>query len=85
MRIEKGTVDCLRIGITGVLPEFRRRGIGRALKLRVHAWAKAHAFREIRTSNTRPNVAMLSLNESLGYVIVESWAGYELALTPSSP
>jgi len=76
--------DVLDIGITAVLPAYRRRGIARALKLYVHAYALAEGYREIHTSNTRENVAMVKLNESLGYVIVESWGGYELAI-PSSP
>jgi GNAT superfamily N-acetyltransferase len=70
--------DVLRILITGVLPEFRRRGIARVLKLRVHAWARAHGYREIHTSTA--NVAVVALNTSLGYAIVGSWGGYELAI-----
>jgi ribosomal protein S18 acetylase RimI-like enzyme len=77
--------DVLDVGSTGVLPEYRRRGIGRALKLRLHAYARAHGYRELHTANVRHNKAMLDLNDSLGYVIVESLGGYELALTPSSP
>ena len=80
-----GSDDVLDIGITAVLPLYRRRGIARALKLRLHAYARAEGYREIHTSNTRENVPMVKLNESLGYVIVESWGGYELALIPSSP
>ena len=76
--------DVLDIGTTAVLPAYRRRGIARALKLHVHAFALAEGYREIHTSNTRENTAMVKLNESLGYVIVESWGGYELAI-PSSP
>ena len=70
--------DVLRILITGVLPEYRRRGIARVLKLRVHAWARAHGYREIHTSTA--NVAVVALNTSLGYAIVGSWGGYELAI-----
>jgi mycothiol synthase len=77
--------DVLEVGITAVLPAHRRRGIARALKLRLHEYARAEGYREIHTSNTRENVPMVKLNESLGYVIVESWGGYELALIPSSP
>jgi GNAT superfamily N-acetyltransferase len=77
--------DVLDIGVTGVLPSFRRRGIGRALKLRLHAWARARGYRELHTRNNKGSKAMLDLNDSLGYVIVESLGGYELALTPSSP
>jgi mycothiol synthase len=70
--------DVLRILITGVLPEYRRRGIARLLKLRVHAWARAHGYREIHTSTA--NVAVVALNTALGYAIVGSWGGYELAI-----
>lgn len=76
--------DVLEIGVTGVRPEHRRRGVGRALKLELHAYARANGFREIHTSTARENVAMVELNTSLGYAIVESWGGYELAI-PSSP
>ena len=70
--------DVLRILITGVLPEYRRHGIARLLKLRVHAWARAHGYREIHTSTA--NVAVVALNTALGYAIVGSWGGYELAI-----
>lgn len=74
--------DILRMGITGVLPAYRRRGIGRLLKLRVHAWARTHGFREIHTITTKADPAMLALNDALGYPIVASWGGYELRLRP---
>ena len=72
--------DTLRVGITGVLPAYRRRGIGRLLRLRVHAWAKANGFSEIHTNTTKESSALLALNDSLGYPIVASWGGYELRL-----
>ncbi|MDP9320056.1 MAG: GNAT family N-acetyltransferase [Chloroflexota bacterium] len=72
--------DTLRIGITGVLPGYRRRGIARLLTVRVHAWAKAHGSSEIHTETTKESTAMLALNDSLGYPIVASWGGYELRL-----
>ena len=74
--------DSLRIGLTGVLPGFRRRGIGRALKLRMHAWARANGMREIHTSTAAANKPMVALNDSLGYVTVGSVGGYELRLRP---
>lgn len=76
--------DVLDIGITGVLPAYRRRGIARALKLELHAYARAHGYREIHTSTARGS-AMERLNTELGYAIVESQGGYELRITPSSP
>ena len=76
--VHASSEDVLRILITGVLPEYRRQGIARLLKLRVHAWARAHGYREIHTSTA--NVAVVALNTALGYAIVGSWGGYELAI-----
>ena len=76
--VHASSEDVLRILITGVLPEYRRRGIGRLLKLRVHGWARANGYREIHTSTANP--AVVALNTSLGYAIVASWGGYELDL-----
>lgn len=76
--------DVLEIEVTGVLPAYRRRGIARALKLRVHAFARAKGYQELHTRTARENRPMIALNDSLGYVIVESTAGYAL-VTPSSP
>jgi GNAT superfamily N-acetyltransferase len=70
--------EVLRILITGVLPQYRRQGIARLLKLRVHGWARAHDYREIHTSTA--NAAVVALNTALGYAIVGSWGGYELAI-----
>ena len=78
--LARETDDTLRIGLTGVLPAYRRRGIARLLKLRAHAWARAHGFQEIHTTTTKANAAMLALNDALGYPIVGSWGGYELRL-----
>ena len=72
--------DTLRIGVTGVLPSHRRRGLGRLLKLRLHAWAKRNGYSEIHTTTTKPNVGMIALNDALGYAIVGSRGGYELRL-----
>jgi GNAT superfamily N-acetyltransferase len=72
--------DVARMLITGVLPAFRRRGIARALKLRAHAWARDRGYREIHTSTAAANVGMVALNTALGYAIVDSWGGYELAI-----
>ena len=80
----KSAEDVLEIGITGVLLPYRRLGIARALKLELHAYARAHGYREIHTSTARGS-AMDRLNTELGYVVVESQGGYELDVTPSSP
>ena len=77
--------DVLGVHATGVLPAYRRRGIARSLKLRLHSYARANGYTELHTRTARENAAIVALNTSLGYAVVESYAGYELALTPSSP
>ena len=72
--------DTVRIALTGVLRGYRRRGIARALKLGLHAWARTAGVREIHTTVTSVNPAMLALNDALGYPIVGSAGGYELRL-----
>ena len=72
-----------RLGITAVCRRTGARDRPRAELGFIPT--RCGGYREIHTSNTRENVAMVKLNESLGYVIVESWGGYELALIPSSP
>lgn len=78
--VHPGGADVLRILITAVMPAYRRRGIARVLKLRVHEWARAHGYREIHTTTAASNAAMVALNTALGYAIVNSWGGYELRL-----
>jgi GNAT superfamily N-acetyltransferase len=53
--------------MTGTLPEYRRRGLARLAKAAAIRWAAESGFRALRTTNDERNVAMLRLNESLGY------------------
>jgi GNAT superfamily N-acetyltransferase len=76
--------DVLGVHVTAVLPAYRRRGIARSLKLRLHAYARANGYAELHTQAARESAAMVALNTSLGYAVVESYAGYELAI-PSPP
>jgi GNAT superfamily N-acetyltransferase len=52
---------------TGVLHEFRGRGLAQALKLQTIALAKKEGMRYIRTNNDSNNVPMLHINRKLGY------------------
>lgn len=52
---------------TGVDPEYRGRGIARALKLKTVEWAREHGAEFIFTANGAENQRMLSINISLGY------------------
>lgn len=58
----------LQTGLTGVLKEYRRRGIALLLKLRAAQFAKEKGFRFIRTNNHLANRPMLSINEAMGFV-----------------
>jgi GNAT superfamily N-acetyltransferase len=53
--------------MTGTLPEFRRRGLARLAKLGTIQWAAQAGVGSVLTANDEANVAMVALNESLGY------------------
>jgi mycothiol synthase len=55
-------------GLTGVKPQYRRQGIGLAMKIRGIAYAKATGHAIIRAENDAKNLPMLAMNERLGFV-----------------
>ncbi len=55
-------------GLTGVKPQYRRLGIGLAMKLRGIAYAKATGHTIIMAENDTKNSPMLAMNEKLGYI-----------------
>lgn len=61
---------------TGVLPEFRGRGLAQALKLQTILLARQEGMRTIRTNNDSNNAPMLAVNRKLGYSPVPGY--YEL-------
>ena len=52
---------------TGVLREYRGRGLAQALKLQTILIAKREGLRYVRTHNDSNNVPMLAVNRKLGY------------------
>jgi mycothiol synthase len=54
--------------LTGVKPQYRRLGIGLAMKLRCIAFAKATGHTSIKAENDAKNIPMLTMNEKLGFV-----------------
>ena len=61
-----GKDDELSVGITGILPSHRRRGIATALKLKTIEYAKANGVKTIKTDNEENN-PMYTLNLKLGF------------------
>lgn len=52
---------------TGVLREYRGRGLAQALKLQTILLAKREGVRYVRTHNDSKNTPMLAINRKLGY------------------
>lgn len=52
---------------TGILREFRGRGLAQALKLQTILLARKEGVRYVRTNNDSQNVPMLTINRKLGY------------------
>lgn len=68
------------IGMTGVLREYRGRGIAKALKVAAMRALQAAGGGEIKTFNDAPNEAMLGMNRQLGFRRVATRTRYELTL-----
>lgn len=68
--------EYLETGLTGVLRDYRRKGIALAMKVKGIAYAKSSNTPEIRTGNESNNRAMLSINEMLGYVKQPVWIDF---------
>jgi GNAT superfamily N-acetyltransferase len=66
---------------TGVVRDYRRRGIALALKLHGIAYAKTHGYKKIRTMNESTNRPMLTMNERLGFVKRPAWIAFIRDLT----
>jgi mycothiol synthase len=63
-----GLIDSLVWCYTGVHPEFRRRGIASALKIRALTEAKSRGMEAIETENLASNHGMIAINRKLGFV-----------------
>lgn len=70
----------LHHGLTGVLKDYRGRGIAMALKLSVIDFAKHNGYKVIKTWNDSTNVAILALNSKLGFIHHAGWITFEKIL-----
>jgi ribosomal protein S18 acetylase RimI-like enzyme len=64
-------------GVTAVHPDYRGRGIARALKLRTLEYARQHVYREIRTQMDETNAPMLHVNQAIGFVKHDGFVVFE--------
>jgi mycothiol synthase len=74
--------EFLNTGLTGVLRDYRGRGIASALKLRAALYAKEKGISEVRTWNAQTNEEMLAINEKMGFVKQPAWVHFKKELTP---
>ncbi len=73
---EKQTGDLHQMD-TGVLREYRGRGIAMALKLEVIRFAKRYGANVIKTWNDSTNEGMLAINQKLGFQRHVGWIMFE--------
>ncbi len=63
----------LHNGFTGLLREYRGRGVAQALKVKNLLWAREQGFEMVKTWNNTHNRAMLHINEGLGFEKQPAW------------
>ena len=69
---------------TGVIREYRGRGLATALKLKVIEYGKRNGYRTIKTWNDSVNAAMLAVNMKLGFKRQVGWIMMEKILRSES-
>ena len=67
-------------GFTGVIREYRGKGVAMALKLQTVRYARANNYREIRTGNNTRNRPMLRINEAMGFTKQPVWLEFDKTL-----
>src|SRR6266568_9684841 len=60
-------------GLTGVIREYRGRGIAVALKLKVIEFARNNKYEKVKTWNDSTNAPMLGINIKLGFKREVGW------------
>jgi ribosomal protein S18 acetylase RimI-like enzyme len=68
------------VGDTGVLRDYRRRGIARALKMMVTRYATDNGIERVHTDNRADNEGMLAINRELGFAPGEQIVIFEKTL-----
>jgi ribosomal protein S18 acetylase RimI-like enzyme len=66
----------LYIVTTGILPAWRRQGLGTLLKCWQISYARRHEFTRIVTNTRKSNQAMIGLNRKFGFKVIRSMPNY---------
>lgn len=68
---DKGNPSVIYQGLTGVLVPYRKRGLGKWLKSAMLFYLNEHNSKAsyIETGNNKKNVAMLTINDQMGYKV----------------
>lgn len=72
-------------GMTGVLPEYRNRGIALAMKVRCARLARDAGYAKMRTFNHVNNPSMLKVNDRMGYVALPHEVLFEKTMASGTP
>jgi GNAT superfamily N-acetyltransferase len=76
LRTSQASPDEYYVGFTGVLRDYRGKGIAMALKLKAIAFARQRGIKQIKTWNDSSNRPMLRINEALGFAKQPAWISY---------
>jgi GNAT superfamily N-acetyltransferase len=66
----------LYIATTGILPHFRRFGLGTLLKCWQVSYARGHGFTRIVTNTRKGNQPMIQLNQKFGFKVLRTTPDY---------
>lgn len=66
----------LYIASTGILPEFRGRGLGALLKSWQISYARRHGFKRVITNTRKSNRPMIELNKKFGFTVLRTTPDY---------
>jgi len=66
----------LYIATTGILPGFKRQGLGTLIKSWQICYARCHGFTRIVTNTRKSNRAMIALNRKFGFQIIRTIPRY---------
>jgi ribosomal protein S18 acetylase RimI-like enzyme len=61
---------------TGLLPEFRGRGLGTRIKAWQIEYAKRNGFRRMLTNCRESNAVMIAINKKFGFRLIRNTPGY---------